>query len=186
MFNFLLPGSTHFEPGRYGATQEEIEAFFVNDAQFANSSTRSAIWTEWKIATEFLSNFIPIACVWLAGSFASLKLDPSDIDCLYWIKAEDIAKAKVEIPEASQVIEIFSKSQVKNSYNLRVDSYIATWRPIPEPKYADYLDEEYYLLRGHWDDFWQRNRFTPEHLTPTIDDTFPRRGYLEVKFNGFE
>jgi len=186
MIPSITTGGTSFDVGRYPSTLSEIETRFVNDPQFGSSTTRRAVWQEWTAATEFLETVAPIACVWLAGSFTTSKLDPSDIDCLYWFDVAKVESAAAASPEARAILSIYSNNLVKSVLNLRVDSFVAAWRSIPKPSEADYFDWEYYQNRGHWDDFWQRERITPKESDPRREDTLLRRGYLEVAFHGFE
>lgn len=72
-----------------------------------------------------------------------------------------------------------SRSQVKQTFQLPVDSYVLEWTPTPGPGVPvgarGYLEQ-----RGYWDDLWVRVKDTDDRL-----DSIPRRGYLEVIVDGY-
>lgn len=178
-------GASSMVTGRYAATLDEVRDRFVADAQFAGSSSRAPIWDEWQEATAALREVVPVAQVWIAGSFTTTKLDPNDIDCLYWLDA-DLVEAAMSDDAAKNVIGLFAQpNALRNSFGLRIDSYVATWRSIPNPALGDHLDWKYYRDRGHWDDWWQRQRTGPQGSPPGRADSIQRRGYLEVTLDGF-
>ncbi|MFE3830909.1 DUF6932 family protein [Streptomyces sp. NPDC059092] len=76
-------------PGRYPMRWEDVEHSLVRAATWERSSTRQGLWDELKLhraGVECL--FGSVARIWLAGSFISGKLDPSDIDLAYLIDAD--------------------------------------------------------------------------------------------------
>lgn len=176
------------EVGRYRATVDEVKARFVDHADFEGSTTRARIWADWEKATGILQRIVPIACVWLGGSFTSTKTDAGDLDCLYWLDSADVERAKMSGDAASNVLGLFASNQLNQpAIGLKLDTFIASWRSIPEPHLGDALDWKYYRDRGHWDDWWQRRRtpLTVAGGTPARLDSLPRRGYLEVEIDGF-
>lgn len=69
-------GASSLVVGRYLTTVEEVRERFVTDDRFTGSTTRASIWDEWEQATAVLREAVPVAQVWLAGSFTTTKLDP--------------------------------------------------------------------------------------------------------------
>lgn len=178
-------GASSLVVGRYPTTMEEVRERFVTDYRFAGSTTRASIWDEWEQATAVLREAVPVAQVWLAGSFTTTKLDPNDIDCLYWLNT-DLVSAAMSDDAAKNVIGLFAQpNALRQQFGLRIDSYVATWRSIPDPALGDHLDWKYYRDRGHWDDWWQRQRSGPKGAPPGRADSIQRRGYLEVTLDGF-
>ena len=177
-------GANLLVTGRYVATIEEVRERFVTDERFARSVSRAAIFSEWEEATAALREAVPVAQVWLAGSFTTTKLDPGDIDCLYWLDADQVEA--VSDVAARNVIGLFAQpNALREEFGLRIDSYVAVWRSIPDPALGDHLDWKYYRDRGHWDDFWQRHRTGPKYAPPGRPESIQRRGYLEVTLDGF-
>jgi hypothetical protein len=167
---------------------DEVRARFVDHPDFAASTSRAGIWNEWQQATEVLHRVTPIASVWLSGSFTTTKLNPGDIDCLYWLDSDDVIAAQRSGDAARNILGLFANNALGDPpFSLHLDTFVASWRSIPEPHLADADDWRYWRDRGHWDDFWQRRRSpaTEAGATPTRIDSLPRRGYLEVEIDGF-
>lgn len=174
--------------GRYATSLDDVRARFVDHADFAASTTRAGIWDDWMQATEVLRRVVPVACVWLGGSFTTAKVNAGDIDCLYWLDSADVATAKLSGDAANNILSLFANNLLKKPpFELKLDTFTASWRSIPEPHLGDALDWKYYRDRGHWDDWWQRQRtpLTEAGGTPARLDSLPRRGYLEVVIDGF-
>ena len=174
--------------GRYAASIEQVHARFVAHPDLSGSATRAEIWSDWIKATDVLRRVLPVACVWLGGSFTTDKLDAGDMDCLYWLDFDEVARAQLSGDDARNVLGLFASNGLKQpGIDMKVDTFIASWRSIPEPYLADSLDWKYYRDRGHWDDWWQRRRspLTEAGELPTRIDSLPRRGYLEVELDGF-
>ncbi|HEY4237424.1 MAG TPA: hypothetical protein VGM45_08825 [Gaiellaceae bacterium] len=185
MIPAIATGRDALDVGRYPTTLAEIEARFVTDAMFAASTTRAKIWDEWKVATDYLRAQIPVVAVWIGGSFTTTKVDPDDVDCLYVIDAAQLAIASAD-PAKAAIIGNFARGKmIRNTLGWQVDTYICVWRPVPNPAIATQEDHLYYHDRGHWDDWWQRQRMAPSGAPYGRDDTLPRRGYLEVILDGF-
>lgn len=181
----IAAGNHVLDLGRHPASLGEIESRFVNDPAFAGSSTRAAIWQEFISATELLRRNVSVAAVWIGGSFTSTKLDPGDIDCTYLIDVQHAVDAHSD-PARAGVLAQFATPNSLKPLGYRVDHFICVWRDVPDPAIVPRTGPEwdYYRMRGHWDDWWQRERVSPAG-TFARDDALPRRGYLEVVLDGF-
>ncbi len=168
--------------GRHPCTQAEVEQSFVTAATFSSSTTRAAIWHDWQRASLLLQQAVKVHAAWIGGSFTTKKVDPGDIDVTFLINGDDYRK---RTPADKQVVALFAHSQVKSALGLNVDTYTVSWHCVPDPALANGLHRTYFLDRGHWDDWWQRQRVTPKGEPPIAEDTPPRRGYLEVPFNDY-
>lgn len=168
--------------GRARATLDEIQARFVDHTDFAESGTRTKIWSDFSRASRMLNSTIPICATWVGGSFITTKLEPSDIDVLYIVAAQDYAQLQGE--EALKRVSIFSKNGQLMERGIRVDSSILVWNPIPEPQPDNPSHANYLKWRGYWDDFLQRHT-EDKTKTPTGINSIPTRGYLEVIGNDF-
>lgn len=177
-------GQSVIELGRHLTTEAEIEARFVTDAQFAASTTRGQVWTDWQAATALLRAQVPVAEAWLGGSFTTTKLDPDDVDCLYVIDTAQIVAASADLAKARIIGQFASAKAVRTATQWRVDTFVLAWRPVPDPQQATFEDIGYFQSRGYWDDWWLRQRMVLKGSPPTRDDTLPRRGYLEVILDG--
>ncbi|WP_228838123.1 DUF6932 family protein [Nocardia amamiensis] len=75
-------------PGRYTCTLQEVQERLVEAKEFAASTTRATLFTglltyiaHWQDTSAKLQFSAPLLrAFWIAGSFASRKLDPVDID----------------------------------------------------------------------------------------------------------
>lgn len=170
--------------GRFGATLSDIKARFVDDPRYTGSSTRAEIWQDFESATEGIRSVVPVVCVWVGGSFLTGKLDPDDIDLVYW--CEDVLVNQVTDPRARLVLELFAKNQVRTWTGLRVDTRYCLWHVFPEADRASSAEHNTYVRRrGYWDDFWMRKRSGAKDAPPVRGDALPRRGYFEVPLDGF-
>jgi predicted nucleotidyltransferase len=177
--------------GRYQCTQDEIEAFFVNDPSFVASISRPAIWQHWETGLELLTSAVTVHSAWIGGSFVTAKLTPRDIDVLFIVSEEDRAKRGVE---DRQVIESFMNrvrdpltGHLKPAHGLLVDSYVINWsphNPAPDGKRTP-LHFAYAAERGYWDDWWSRKRVTSKKKPSVREDALPKRGFLEVILNDY-
>jgi len=181
----IAAGQDALDLGRHPATLVELESRFVSDPGLTSSSTRAGIWQEFIAATELLRLNLPVAAVWVGGSFATTKLNPSDIDCTYLIDAQHAAAIQGD-PIKAGVLAQFATPNSLRPLGYRVDHYVCIWRDVPNPAIVPRTSVEwdYYRVRGHWDDWWQRRRVSPAG-TVTRDDALPRRGYVEVILDGF-
>lgn len=178
--------------GRYAATVQEIEQQFVHDQQYASSSTRAPIWSDWNRAVALLRSAALLHRAWVSGSFLTDKLDPNDIDAIFIINRADWATRP---QEDKQVVESFINRQQTDDqggsrpcHGMRVDSYVIQWgayraddsgkRPPPYQSYAEH--------RGYWDDWWSRVRSPGSDKADRKNECFPARGYLEVSFDAYQ
>jgi len=177
----LLPHSGSLPVGRYSSNLEDFERRFVRHPEFSSSETRSRIWNDFLSALTLLKSALPVASVWVAGSFTTSKIDPSDIDCLFVVDISEIQKVTNDEPKA-KVVQEFANAGSLKSVGLLVDNYFIAWHPVMVPAAQSEDERNYYRIRGYWDDWWQRSR-QPDQMS--ISNAFPRRGYLEVIVDGF-
>ena len=131
-----------------------------------------------------MKGIVPIHAAWLGGSFTTGKPDPDDLDVVFVINAA--ALARITDAAARNLLGLIASNGLKAAKGYRVDTFILEWEPIAEPgDLRPVGDEEYYSWRGHWDDFWQRQRTGGKNDPATLEDAIPRRGYLEVRFSGY-
>lgn len=170
--------------GRYGVTLADVKQHYVDDARFSASTTRSEIWGHFESATEGIRSVVPVVCVWIGGSFLTDKLDPDDIDLVYW--CEDSLVDQVTDPQAMLLLQLFAENQVRPRTGLRVDTRYCKWHLYPEARLADSVEHRSYALsRGFWDDFWMRKRTGQKNDPPQMADALPKRGYFELTLDGF-
>ncbi|TQR82647.1 hypothetical protein D8S82_31040 [Mycobacterium hodleri] len=132
-----------------------------------------------------LRSHIPICAVWLSGSFLTQKDEPDDVDCVYWAEDLEINNARAN-PVSAAVVDIFAqKDALRTAVGLRVDTFVVPWNCCPDLAIATIATTTYFQNRGHWDDFWQRMRSGAKSAPAVRADALPRRGYLEVIFDGF-
>jgi len=167
-------------PGRYAADLEEIESMFVSASDLSGSSTRARLWDEWaqhRLMVESMTG--EIARIWLAGSFVSGALDPSDIDVTYLLRAE-IHDGLDE--ESVQYLDDLTDRSWCVDHKMRVDSYLLRlpdelefWQLTP----CHFTDQTNQAFRdtGLYDELWQRTRAFPHG--PGQGGKL-RRGYVEV------
>jgi hypothetical protein len=183
----LLDKTTGFLPlGRHVCTAAEVEAMFVEDDAFAESTSRSAVWSDWNDALTVLRSAVTVHAAWIGGSFTTSKMDPGDIDVAYIINANDVRNLQGE--QEKKIVNIFNTpGQVKSELALNVDSYLIFWEcaPSPLPPGLNGFQDRYYWARGYWDDWWQRVQQGPKSSLPVPADTVPRRGYLEVPVSDY-
>jgi len=171
--------------GRHPASLDDLQARFVDDPAFAASATRSEIWGHFRSATGEFQRVVPTVCLWLGGSFFTSKMDPDDIDIVYW--CEDRHVNAVSDPRDKMILQMFATNQVRPQTGLRVDTRYCLWHVRPEAGVQNTIEhQEYVLLRGFWDDFWQRKRSGAKNDPPVRADALPKRGYYEVMLDGFD
>lgn len=163
--------------GRWVCTEEEAKTAYVD----GQPGDREAIWAEWQQITGALRAVVgEVPACWLSGSFFTDKPNPSDIDCLYIVDSDRLVRATQADVRHSWLLQTVAASQVKNTFGVRVDSYILEWKPTPG---CDVLEgtQGYLQQRGYWDNLWCRVRDADARL-----DAIPRRGYLEVQLDGYK
>lgn len=171
--------------GRFPSTFDELKATFVDDATFAASTTRAEIWNHLEQGIAFLRSILPVAFIWVGGSFTTNKIDPDDIDVVIW--AEDRYLNAITDPRDAAIIQMFAFNQVKAATGLRLDTFLCHWHVEPSGQIQQSLPHHNYLkMRGYWDDFWLRSRSGAKTDPPTRTDALPRRGYFEVELEGLD
>lgn len=171
--------------GRYAATLDDVRAAYVDAPEFSRSTSRAAIWAEFESATNELRRIVPTVCVWLAGSFMTDKLDPDDIDTIYW--CEDRHIANVSDPTDRMILQWFATNAVRANTGLRIDTRYGEWHVYPEAAFSVSAEHQSYVQRrGYWDDFWQRRRSGAKTDPPVRTDALPRTGYVEVILDGLD
>ena len=170
-------------PGRYPVELDWIKQNYVEAAEFQDSKTRSIIWDNFISSTEQLRSIIPIAWVWISGSFISAKLDPDDIDVVYW-GTTDLSQNTLSLNERF-ILQIFAENKLRKLTGLRVDTRYCRWFVNPSTGDVRSLEHDLYLQsRGFWDDFWLRARTNAKGEPGDLSDAYPKRGYLEVMLDG--
>lgn len=170
--------------GRFGASLEDIKAQYVDAPRFSASTSRREIWQHFESATEGIRSVVPVICVWVGGSFLTDKMDPDDIDLVYW--CEDAHVDQVTDPRARMILQLFAGNQVRQETGLRVDTRYCRWHVFAEADRSASVEHlAYAQQRGYWDDFWMRKRSGEKHAQPQRADALPRRGYFEVTLDGF-
>lgn len=148
----------------------------------AGRELRHELWDEFIRATNAIRSVSPVAAAWIGGSFLSSRSNPSDIDVVYWLRAEDYDR--VQDDSLKKRLNIFRGEQQLFRKNIRVDSYVMDWRPRSSAKPVGVLEQEPLAHRGYWDDWFQRQK--TESWNGVGSDPLPRRGYVEVILDGFE
>ncbi|UYB35495.1 hypothetical protein N9A08_12795 [Arthrobacter koreensis] len=183
----LNPATSMLPLGRYGCTLAEVKAQYVHSSQFASSSTRAQIFSDLLAVKAMLDamNLKLVERIWIGGSFVTGALDPDDIDCTFWINAEEF-DALPSNSQRNKLLNFNKKGRLRTTTNLRVEPFLVVRVPIANPwsKGGVSADATFYTsLRGAWDDWWQRVRSDPNKATlPIVQDAEPRRGYLEVSW----
>lgn len=172
--------------GRFPATLEILEQRYVGGSEYSASTTRRDIWDDFMDVTTGLRGIVPVCYAWVSGSFMSSKLDPEDIDVLYWCEDSDINAAATTADTAlMELLQAVAQSNLRAVTGHKVDSRIGQWHVRPEPGLqSTQAHWGYASSRGFWDDFWMRNRSGPKDAPPVRADALPRRGYVEVELDG--
>lgn len=153
---------------------------------FAASESRADLFDtflRYLIAWELLENRTGsqglLKCVWVAGSFASARMNPSDID------ASPVIDGVIADETPTRGIKRLTQHRESIKARYGVEVFPITWRPVPGVLNAGGFaaaDAAYFEDRGKMDDFWQRRRKDESgiKLPPTVEECVTRRGYLEV------
>ncbi len=162
-------------PGRYLLTWDDVRDSLVLSEAFNKSATRPALWKELEVhraMTECLTG--SVSRMWLAGSFVSGKLHPSDVDVTYLLEA-DVYRA---IPEGGDVEDLDNLMDrewcIRNG--MRIDAYVLSlpatvdFRDLGVTGAMTPEDAEVFQLLGLYDEIWRRCR----------EGNGRRRGYVEV------
>lgn len=168
-------------PGRYRWTWEDVEAKFVPETQFGETR-RQIVWQHFKFATETLRDVVPIAAVWIGGSFLSSKPEPGDVDAVYIVRGKEY-DALQDVAD-KQLVALFSGGEQLKQRGLLVDSYVLHWTPRVSNGLETDREHRELTFRGYWDDWLQRNKLDRK-APPAAADAEPVRGYVEVVLDGF-
>ncbi|MDO8308549.1 MAG: hypothetical protein Q7V58_09390 [Actinomycetota bacterium] len=160
--------------GRFQCTAEEFEQAFVGaEATHAQSERRQDLWAQFQgtvAALKSLGCSIPAA--FIGGSFTTEKPEPDDIDVTFLIERASVDDDVIgQIDTMASAISSLTNVQALVIYWCAVSD----WSPN-----AVESDLRYIMLRGKWDDWWQRDVAKTDRVTFTRDQAFPKRGYLEV------
>ena len=177
-------------PGRFPVTWDQAHALYVAHGHFAASTSRSQIWDGLdSLMLEFFAleeayrghlNGPLIHALWLAGSFVGPKLNPGDVDATLWLRREAASRLV-----GHRGVGLLKRNREHFLNKYQVDLVIAYHRPVPSLfnlKRIGEDDKTYFVERGRWDDWWQRDRVNGENA-PSVASSYPQRGYLEVTFD---
>lgn len=187
---FDLSPDGDLPPGRFPATWDEVYDCYVAHDLFATSMSRPQIWAGLdalmlKIFTleakyEDILDGPLVHALWLGGSFIGPKVNPGDVDATLWLH-HDAATRLAKRPG----VGLLKKNRDHFLDEHQVDLVIAYHRPVPSLfNLKRNTDDEraYFIDRGRWDDWWQRDRVDGVDA-PSVASSYPRRGYLEVNFD---
>lgn len=161
-----LDGYSVLPRGRYTCTLPDFEARFVHG--LPDSGRRERIYADFlDLAAAQAAHGLIVDSYWLAGSFVSAKLNPSDLDLS---TVADQSRSLHLVPGWDQLILFKNRWKTENcptlGRTLLLDEYGFVKKSDLDPDVQGYR-----LARGYWDDWWQRSRETKEDLA---------RGYVEV------
>jgi hypothetical protein len=174
-------GMEMLPPGRHRRTWEDLRDAYCPTTQFGQSR-RQLVWEHFELATQTLRSVVPVAGVWVGGSFLTSKQEPGDIDAVYIVRAK--AYDLLTDDSSRRTVALFAGDEQLKARGILVDSYVIQWAPRSTNGLITDQDHAQLLSRGYWDDWLQRHkedRGTP----PTDQDSFPVRGYVEVVLDGF-
>nr|BFF10438.1 hypothetical protein GCM10025699_17410 [Microbacterium flavescens] len=186
----LSMGVPAFEPsgllphGRFACDLDEFERVFVLEPRFVDSTTRRALFGDFRSALELVQAIAPrgVERVWFGGGFTTSKSDPSDIDATFILNA---AIHDTLGDEARERLAALLTHGGFKGLELSVDGFMLVRTEVANPWTGDGGVRPgatpYLVKRGAWDDWWSRHRV---HGTatekPKAEDAPPRRGYVEV------
>lgn len=167
-------------PGRHPWTLDEVEKRFCQTTAFG-LTRRNYVWDQFREVTEHLRSVVPVAAVWIFGSFLSSKSEPDDVDAVYIVRAKEYD----QLPDPSrQAVALFNGGSLLKGKGFMVDSYVLQWSPRPSNGIETDEHAEQLMWRGYWDDWLQRHKV--DRQAPASDlDALPVRGYVEVILDGF-
>lgn len=84
------------------------------------SATSAEIWQHFEPATDGICSVVPVVCAWVGGSLLTDKIDPDNIDLIYW--GEDVLVDQVTDPKDRYILQMFGTNQVRPETGLRVDT----------------------------------------------------------------
>lgn len=84
----FAPETGHLAPGPHAATVDDVKSALVD--AFSGSSTRKPIYEDWLELREHLSALVSLERQWLDGSYATMKLDPEDLDLATFAASDEV------------------------------------------------------------------------------------------------
>ena len=178
--SLLDPVTGLVPPGRHVITLRDVRDTLVEAPRFSGSATRKELWVEWEAHRSIIEAYTGgIGRIWLAGSFASSKLDPSDIDTTYLIHAD--VYDRLEGEDFESLFDATEKSWCLRR-NMRIDSYLIRmpddldfWKLTPMT-FSGKTNDSFRDV-GLYDEVWQRI-----HPSLLVGEgaANSRRGYVEV------
>lgn len=180
----------HLPPGRFRCTLEDVRDRFVLDARFSESSTRRRLfdglirylstWEEIDRRSEAEESII--VAIWIAGSFASAKLDPEDVDITPIVNGL-VADRFAGKHGSKKIKDLIAPHRQSVKAKFGVEVFPLAWYPVISPfhvtRKGGVNQQAYVADRGRYDDWWQRCRYQEEDI-PSVQSCPARRGYLEV------
>lgn len=159
-------------PGRYPATFEEVRAVWGFNGH------RRKLLAELRQFVIAVQRMVPVAAVWVSGSYFTGKESPSDMDVTFLIDADDIDR----LPARQRpILTAQGLHHLAATLNLRIDAYIIPWVATDNTAHNNQTAVDgYHRTRGQWDDWWLRLRGGDPR-----DEAMPRRGYVEVMIDGY-
>lgn len=167
--------------GRFPVSLRDFELHFVDNFLFKESKTRRDRFNALQAILRIFENELKckVLSLLIGGSFVTDKLDPNDIDVVFVIDFRSINTGK-----DLHALSIFFEN---NRQNVPVQCFHLFWLPTtPADPYQLETIIIYQQGRGQWDDFWLRD--VPKELRqvpPHAEQSFHKKGYVEVKINEF-
>jgi hypothetical protein len=173
--------------GRHVCTLEDLESQFATNVLFSASVGRVRILGDLLSALALLRNFDAqlVERIWIGGSYATTKVEPSDIDVTFILNASSYASLSGS--KKDKIAKLCRKGGFEG-VGLKVDGFFFARERIANPWDGPGVGRHaqgYASIRGAWDDWWTRNRSAgTKEDEPMVEDADPVRGYLEVILNG--
>jgi hypothetical protein len=178
--------------GRYLASAGELRETFVAAEAFSASESRPALWEQWLTHVRLLEALLGREPrTWMAGSFVSSKLDPSDIDVFYGFDPE--AFDALDAEDLGYIDQLCTRESCIKQFDLRIDAYFTR---LPDHLSVDDLrpgqmggqNLQAFQSLGLYDEIWQRARWIQSTGSVGVSTGSvgvamkhrTRRGYLEV------
>ena len=145
--------------GRHTSDPAEVDTRLV--APFPMSLTRQDLYDGWRRRRQEIADVLAFEMEWLDGSFATSKIDPSDVDVVTFLDGERLDRLSVE--EKRRVFEAVQGPKARAAFGC--DAYFVTVWPHQHPS-----EPLYHMWRGYWDVWWSHDR-----------DTEAEKGYLDIR-----
>lgn len=132
-------------PGRHELTMDELETLAVQ----GRHACRAGLFAELRRLRDQLANDGFVCELWVDGSFLSEKVQPNDIDVLFWAYAADLMAM-----DPAVVAPVLSILDGGKQYSPLLDTYINIKFPHGDPRAgADQTNYWAELWGKGWDDF---------------------------------